>query len=190
MVKPFYMNKQSCVRAPIRWFQNDLCRIYLWRHGTDCDYDVIADVDNGWGGCIISFRSEMYPWSGCLGSRLILFHFSNDFLFRVMKENNNSCALATSPTKAQPCVTLISTTYRQPLFMTLVADWYRVYNDYWLISAMYNGHWLIYTVYDDHRVIYTANDGHWLIYTQYVLATHWYKTVCNGHLVICTNSLI
>ena len=34
--------------------------LLLWRHGVEWDCDVIADVDNGWGECIVPIGSQIY----------------------------------------------------------------------------------------------------------------------------------
>ena len=34
--------------------------LLLWRYWVEWDFDVITDVDNGWGECIVPIRSEIY----------------------------------------------------------------------------------------------------------------------------------
>ena len=34
--------------------------LLLWRHGVEWDCDVIADIDKGWGECIVPTGSEIY----------------------------------------------------------------------------------------------------------------------------------
>ena len=50
--------------------------IHLWRHEVDWDYDIIADVDNGWGECILSigvrFMHGMSAWIHVLFCHIFL----------------------------------------------------------------------------------------------------------------------
>ena len=116
--------------------------LLLWRHGVEWDCDVIADVDNGWGECIVPIGSEIYALNVRFDSRRILSYFLYCFIFHVIKGIKNGCpciveirgtqgcALATSlhsptaragsPTKAQPCVPLISTMHGQPFLIPLI----------------------------------------------------------------------
>ena len=97
--------------------------LLLRRHVVEGDCDVIVDVDNGWGECIVHIA-----WNGLFDSTLILSFFLDYFILHVTKGIKNvcpciveirgtkGCALATplqsptthagSPTKAQPCVCL------------------------------------------------------------------------------------
>ena len=34
--------------------------LLLWRHRFEWDCDIIADVDNGWGECIVPIGSDIY----------------------------------------------------------------------------------------------------------------------------------
>ena len=122
--------------------------LLLWRHGVQWDCGVIADVDNGWGECIVPIGSEIYAWNVRSDSRRILSDFLNYFTFHVVKGIKNGClctveirgtygcALATSmhsptaragsPTKAKPCVPLISTMHGQTFLIPLTRYSHRV----------------------------------------------------------------
>ena len=54
----------------------------LWRHGSEWDNDVIADVNNGWGECIVPIRSEISAQNIRFDSGLILSYFLNYFTFQ------------------------------------------------------------------------------------------------------------
>ena len=51
------------------------CGIHLWRMELTESVTVIANVDNGWGECIILIRGEIYSWNVRFGSCLILSYF-------------------------------------------------------------------------------------------------------------------
>ena len=99
------MKKRNYVRAPIRRFQNDFGQIHprshwdslccfginLWRHQVDWDYDVIADVDNGCGGYIVSIGGEVYAWNVRLDSYTILSYFISYLIFHVITGIKNGC---------------------------------------------------------------------------------------------------
>ena len=43
----------------------------FWRHGVELDCDVLVDVPNGWGECILPIRLEIYFWNVRFDWRLI-----------------------------------------------------------------------------------------------------------------------
>ena len=45
---------------------------HLWCHGVNCDCDIIADVNNGWGKCIVYILVNIYAENIHLNSHLIL----------------------------------------------------------------------------------------------------------------------
>ena len=51
--------------------------LLLWRQGVEWDFDAIADVDNGWGKCIVPIGSEIYAYNVRFDSRRILSNFLN-----------------------------------------------------------------------------------------------------------------
>ena len=65
--------------------------LLLRRRGFEWDCDVLADVDNGWGECIVPIGSEIYAWNVRLDSPLILSYFLNYFIFHVKKGIKNGC---------------------------------------------------------------------------------------------------
>ena len=109
-------------------------KLRLWRHGVAWDCDVIADVNKGWGECILPTGNDISTWNIRFDSSLMLSYFLNYFTLYVIQGIANgcpciveiggiySCALATSlysptartgsPTKAQHCVPRISTLHR------------------------------------------------------------------------------
>ena len=55
--------------------------LLLCRRGVDWDCDVSADVDNGWGECIVQIESGINAWNIRFDLRLILSYFLNHFIF-------------------------------------------------------------------------------------------------------------
>ena len=102
---------------PIGRFRNDFRPIYVCSQWVLCvaivmswsewDCDVIADVDNGWGKCVVPIGVDIYAWNVRFDSGLIMSCFLVYLKFRVM--HTVVCRVPGSPTKAQPCVDLIST---------------------------------------------------------------------------------
>ena len=91
------------VRAPIRRLKNDFDSIqarsqwgslrcyliHLWRHKVAWDCDAIADVDNGWGECVIPIGDEIYAWSLRFTSYFVLLSWS--FCIPCYKRIKNAC---------------------------------------------------------------------------------------------------
>ena len=50
--------------------------LLLWRQGVEWDCDVIADVDNGRGECILPIGSEIYAQKSRFDSRRFTVLFS------------------------------------------------------------------------------------------------------------------
>ena len=120
--------------------------LLLCRHGVEWDCDVIADVDNGWGECIVLIGSEIYAWNVRFDSCLIFSYFLNNCIFHVIKGIKNGCpciveirgtcaldtslysptARARSSTKAQPCGPPISTMQGKPFLIprTWITQWF------------------------------------------------------------------
>ena len=65
--------------------------LLLWRHGVEWDCDVIADVDNDWGECIVPIGSEIYAWNVRFDSRRMLSYIHDYFMFHVIKGIKNVC---------------------------------------------------------------------------------------------------
>ena len=47
------------ISVPFTCARSTFFALLLWRHGVEWDCDVIADVDNGWGECIVPIGSEI-----------------------------------------------------------------------------------------------------------------------------------
>ena len=79
------------IRSLSRGLAVSLFVLQLWRHGVEWDCDIIADVDNGWGKCIVLIGSDIYAWNVRFDSGLILSYFLIYFTFRVIKGVKNGC---------------------------------------------------------------------------------------------------
>ena len=67
--------------------------LLFWRHGVEWGCDVIADVDNGWGECILPAGGDLYTWNVRFDSCVILSYFLNCFTFHVIQGIKNGCPL-------------------------------------------------------------------------------------------------
>ena len=65
--------------------------LLFWRHGVEWACDVIADVDNGCGQCIIPTGGEIYAWNARFDWRLILSCFLDCIILHVIKGTKYGC---------------------------------------------------------------------------------------------------
>ena len=58
------------ISVPFTRTHHKVICVAMWRRGVERDCDVIADVDNGWGECIVAIGYEVYAWNVHFDSRL------------------------------------------------------------------------------------------------------------------------
>ena len=82
-----FPNYFSPIHAQLPW---SFFIILLRYHGGEWNFDVIGDVDNFWGECIVLIGSE-YVWNVHFNSHPILSYFLNYFTSHVIKGIKNGC---------------------------------------------------------------------------------------------------
>ena len=102
--------------------------LQLWWHGVELNCYVIADVDNGWGKCIVPIGSYIYVWNVHFDLRLIyiFLNYLRWEALRVVPWLRPSTRLRLAQgllSRHQPCVPLISTMHGQPFFIPLIDRW-------------------------------------------------------------------